>query len=541
MPKKNSRLSHLLGNPAVVTLAVCLLVLACNIAVVGRTRPFNSDDLYWQQVVRTWKPFSGHTLYFGTKDTFVEESPFFALMEHSFSPSRKLLIAESEILTLSAFTLFYVSALYFLKKLRLKPSYLGLLPFIWLSSFGYSLVQNYLNSDWRTFELGFSFLTFALVAATTLGEFKPMRSLWTKLVAAIGVIFTGVLIYSDPYYLFFTIGPLLLFIGALFLLKKISRVQLLAIFGAGALSMVFAKLTELFFTKAGAVTVTDTPSAFIGFDNIVTNIVASLHGLLIVFGADFFGRPTASLISIGSAINAAVLLIIGYRIWSLRVTLKHSVAEHLSLPQLWLTFFAGLSAFVFLIYTLSTLVTVTNYRYFLMLIYASIIILAFLLSSLKGTYIKLTMSCLLVAATAFNLWYTVLGDSIATQGDVTGNARNSLNFEIIDKVASQSLTKGYGSYWHGNVNTYLSGGRIIFLPTLCLPEGKTVPFKWLLDGDLYNHSAQSSFYIVDPDLFQPPTCSEQQLIDQFGTPENILHVRDKTILVFSYDIGTKMQ
>ncbi len=125
---KYNQLLILLKSPAIVVLGISLALLAVQIISVGRVRPFNSDDLYWQQVVHTWTPFNGNTVFLGTKDIFVEQVPFLALMEKLFNPSRNLVILETLMMTLSAFIFFYGSSLYFFKKLKLKLNYLTLLP-----------------------------------------------------------------------------------------------------------------------------------------------------------------------------------------------------------------------------------------------------------------------------------------------------------------------------------------------------------------------------------------------------------------------------
>jgi hypothetical protein len=530
----------LLKSPGVIMLLVSLLLLIVNILFIGKHRPFNSDDLYWQQVVRTWHPFGGRTLWLGTKDTFIEQVPFYYLMEHFFAPTRKLLVAETIMLTGAAFVAFYASSLYFLRKLRIRLSYTTLLPFVWLSSFGYPLVQNYLNSDWRTFELGFSFLTFVLVAAVCNDDLKPLHSNWSKIVSATTIAFIGILTYSDPYYLFFTLGPVLLFVTLLYYLKKITRAQVILIYSGFVLSLVFSKITALICAKAGFIIVTDTPAAFINFDSIVTNVVTSVHGLLILYGADFFGRPTTNKVTIGETVNAVLLVFVSYRAYKYRKIFTKASAQRLSIAELWVAFFAGTMFFVFLIYTSSTLVTLGNYRYFIMFLYCSIVLLAVVLHGLENYVLRISIVALLSVATIFNMGYTLVGHSVALQGDVQQNQSNEINFKFIDALKKDGVEKGYASYWQANVNTYLSGNKITFLPTLCTAEGKTVPFKWLIDDSLYDRQTHKSFYLIDPDIPQPPICSQDQIIAQFGKPQKTLKISDKLILIYSYDVGTKM-
>lgn len=534
------KLLSFVKQPVFVVLIICLVLLALNIVFIGHFRPFNSDDLYWQQVVRTWPPFSGHTLYLATKDIFIEEVPFFAIMEHIFSPSRKLLLAESGILTLSSFIFFYSSSLYFLRKIKAKLSYLTLLPFIWLSSFGYPLVQNYLNSDWRTFEVGLSFLTFMLVAAITFKDIQPLRTLRTKILSVVVLAYIGIVIYSDPYFLYFTIAPLFLFVLALYGLRKINRKQLAVLCGGTVLAMIFAKIAEIACAKAGVVIATDIPSAFVNFDNIVTNIISSIHGLLIVFGADFFGRQAFKLGTLGAIFNATILFFILHRVYSYRtVVTRFTKSKRLSLPSLWVTFFGFLLVFIFVIYTLTTLVLVSNYRFYILFIYCAITFLVFILANSSIKHLKLVLGLVIAVAISYNLAGTILFKNFLGQPGIAGNVGNSMNFEIINSADDEGLTKGYASYWQANVNTYFSNGKITFLPAIC-DAGVTRQFRWLIDGSQFNKKSSLSFYLMDPDFTAPPSCTEDKLLSQFGKPKKIRMIGNKRMLIYDYDIGDRI-
>jgi hypothetical protein len=530
----------MLKSPAGITLLVSLLLLALNIMFIGRLRPFNSDDIYWQQALRTWHPFSGETMYLATKDIFVEQLPFLFIMEKLFGPSRGLVIVEVLGMTLSAFIMFYFSALYFLKKLRIRSSYIAFLPFVWLASFGYPLVQNYLNSDWRSFEVGISFATYALVAAVTFGDINPLKSLKSKLLSVLAVGYIGIMIYSDPYFTFFTVAPLALFALFLFWLRKINRTQLQTILGGAIASLFVAKVIGFLARKAGVVIVGDTPSVFVGFDSILTNIISSLHGLLIVYGGDLSGRPAFGLTTFGTMINTALLIFIIAKVLHLWKLLRSDRSRSLPLAQLWAAFFGLLVVFIFIVYTSTTLVAVSNYRFFILLIYSSVLFLVIYLSSTPNRTAKLVIAALLVGGTLFNSAVTFASHNVRSQSDVAGDVSNSKNFAIIDAVRNERMTKGYAGYWQANINSYLSDNKIAFLPSLCDGNGQTLKFKWLVDGGQFNRPADRSFYVIDPSFPAPGVCTESQLSAQFGTPRKVLHIADKTILTYEYDITSKM-
>lgn len=146
--------------------------------------------------------------------------------ESIFAPSRSLILFEAWFITILTFVSAYFASVYFMRKLKLRINIASLLPFIWLASFGYPLVQNYLNSDWRTLEVGIAMLTFMLVAAICFDDFMPLRNVRNKLLSVLAILYVGLVSYSDPYFLIFTLGPVLIFTVLLFALKRIDRKNL---------------------------------------------------------------------------------------------------------------------------------------------------------------------------------------------------------------------------------------------------------------------------------------------------------------------------
>jgi hypothetical protein len=529
-----------LFSPVTVVFVLSLVLMAFSIFWVARYRPFNSDDLYWQQAIRTWKPFGGHLFYFGTKDIFVILAPFFAVTERLFNPSRRLMVAETMFLTLGTFTLFYFSSLYFLRKLLIRATYVTLLPFAWLASFGYPLVQNYLNTDWRTYGIGFSFATFALVAAVTNGDLEPLESWWGRLATALAVVLTGVLMYSDPYYTYFTVGPLVIFGAALLWWKKIGRGQFAFIYASIAASYVVSKIVAIVCMKAGIHIVGATPSIFVGWESLVSNILSSLHGMFDIFQANFLGHKVTSTVTAGYILNAVLLIFILWQLFTYFWMLKRAQAVKADLPRLWAGFFVLTMVLIFLVYTSSTLAADSNnFRFYIEFVYCAATLFAIALG-LMGKQGRAVFGGLLIVATLANLAFLVL-DTKFTPGEIVSNRANKWNFAVIDAVEAQGMTKGYTGYWDGNINTYLSDEKVTFLPTLCAPDGVTAHFRWLIDGGQFDKPASKSFYMINPDFAAPGLCPQSQLDAQFGPPQSEMMLGNKLLLFYNYDIGSRMR
>ncbi|HSX04852.1 MAG TPA: hypothetical protein VLF69_00040 [Candidatus Saccharimonadales bacterium] len=539
MQQHSRTLKRLLVQPAVVMFAIAIGLLLVSIICTHLHRSYNSDDVSWQVVLFHWRPFSGQTVSLGSSDNFVDKIPFFFLLEHVFSPGRKLLLLESSILAVGGFTGFYISALYFLRKAGVKLQYVTLLPFVWIASFGFAFAQLYLCPIWRGFETGLSFVTIMLTAMVYYREVQ-LRSWLSRTVFVVITAITGLLIYSDPYYLYFTIGFIGLFWAALRLLRKVSNRQLAIVYGGIVLALLFSKLTAWLSMQAGIRIVAVYPAQFVDFETLGHNIIIALHGLLISFGADFFGKPFSPHLGV----------IVGILNFSLLATLLCTMYRALrggqlklstSATNLWMAFFSGLAVFVFTVYTVSTLTDISTYRYFFLLVFSGMIVLALLLGKLGPGPVRLFLSALLILATLGNVAASLHGSTgYIEPGDLGGNVRNQQNYQFISALKSRGLKKGYANYWQADINTYLSNDAISFLPSLCSPEGKVTTFHWLIDNARFSQPTSRSFFLYDPDIPNPATCTISQVKDQFGKPAQVLSIADKTVLIYNYDIASKL-
>lgn len=430
------------------------------------------------------------------------------------------------------FSFFYVSSLYFLKKAKIKLSVFNLLPFVWLASFGYTYAQLFLNPIWRGFELGVSFLTFMLVAMYYYGDIKPLRSFGAKFLTILACLAMGVLIYSDPYYTYFTIGPILIFSVFLLGRHKITTKQFSLVAVLAVASLGISKMVAFFGSLAGIKMAASFPHEFVAFTNLPNNILVAIHNLLMIFGADFFGQAVMSLVAISALCNFAILCFIGYR------TYTQSTYKITQLSQYWKLFFVFSALGVFATYTVSTMPHIQAYRYLILVVLFAVLLLSFALGTLKSR--KLLVGFVIVTATVLNVSLTVRSNEGFLQAGSLGNHGNAVNYALINTIRDKNLTKGYAHYWQSSINSYLSQGTIDFLPVTC-PGGITQQFHWLTNPARFEISATRSFYIIDDDFTGVDSCTYDQITEQFGQPEEVLTVTNKKILIYNYDLQPKTQ
>lgn len=522
-------------NPISVVLVLSSIFIIANLYLAQHTSPFVSDDVAWQSTLMTWSPTNGHVAYMGNKDNFIMNVPLLALLGNLFAPTRTLLWVEAAIMAVVDFVLFYIAGLYFLKKCKVKIGYRSLLPFLWLASFGYSFATLFLNTDWRDFELGLSFVCFMLVAKIYFGELDPLKSWGSKIVSLVITLLLGVIIFSDPYFLYFTLTPIVALALVLFFLKKLSKLQALTILAMILLGLVFEKIIALVLSKVGLVVPPAGQQYLVDYNTLYTNAGLEVKSILNIFGANFFGLPVIGLATLTAAANFGVISFVFYRLLGIRF--RKEYMSRFGLPLgLWATFLGLLSAFVIIVYLISGF---DAYRYFAIMAFAFTLLLPLYSSKLKPVGAS-ALVVLVGIALVLNM-ATSIHEVNYPKADATGNIANAANYGVVAAVKKLGLTKGYTGYWSGNINTYLAGGKASFLPVVCT-NGRTMPYHQLVDDSLFNVSTGSSFYLLDPDAYGvPPTCDEAQLLGQFGPPQGTVKVLDKTIMIYGYDLATKMR
>jgi hypothetical protein len=527
-----------LTSPAFVVFVISSLLMSFNLAFTYRLRPFNSDDVFWQAILQSWHPFSGKTVTLGNSSVYVDKLPFYEFFQNYFAPSRKVLFAEAGISAVLGFTLFYWSCTYFLKKAGAKLNYITLSPFLWMASFGYSFSELFLNPNWRGFQIGISFALFALVAAISFKDIV-IKSSWSKFLLLVVAAYMGLQIYSDPYFLYFTIGPIAILSAVLFFARKLNSRQFTPIVTGLILSLGFSKLFELLFYQAGVRTTISYPMQFIHFENIPASFGGSVHSILIIFGADFFGLEFNKLATKILLLNFALLCYVLYRAFSYLSQTRQQSWQSFTINQSLRIFFVGICLFIFLTNTFSTLgIGTITYRYFLLFVLLMILIFSLSISALKNKYYRYLLAAMLIAATLLNIAMTVVLKPDYQRFEVADNRANTLNYAFIDILKNKGYDKGYANYWDANISTYLADNKVSFLPSVCNGT-KPIKWHWLINDDAFNKNSSRSFYIVNPDT--PAACTQKTLAKLFGNPIEKVKIGDKTILLYNYDISSKMK
>jgi hypothetical protein len=359
-------------------------------------------------------------------------------------------------------------------------------------------------------------------------------------------VIVGILIFSDPFILYFFIGPLLAWAFYLWTQAKVSSRQITALLVFFALGLIVSKITALLFGHMGFRMATEYPIQFIDFEKFANNIQIGINALLSIFNANFFGRNPFSITAITTLINFSILAFLIQRLLSYRNQMKSILMK--PNQDKWIAFFVLLFAFTLLLYIFSTVSvgTAQTYRYLITCVLIAPILLAYISVHRPSRII----TPLLIIAIVFNLSVSAfLLDSFLMEGSsdsrVVGqttfkaNKANSLNYKLITALKKEGVTKGYANYWEAGINTYLSRGAVEVLPVDC-EFNNTKPLKWLVDLKRYEVPTKKTAILLDPHIESQAMCTYDQIITQFGTPSHELKEYNISILVYDYDIYQKM-
>lgn len=520
---------------------VGLVVLLVSLLAVYHLRPFTSDDVVWQNALLSWRPFKGVVYYGDGSASYLAKVPIYWLIGHLMSPGRRALLASAALFSVANFTLIYWSSLYFLKRLKIGYTWLTLFPFVWLASLGSTMPALFLAVNMHNVEIGAIFAVFAVADMIYTGVWKPFASKRDLAWSIVACLFVGALVLNDQYTLYFCIVPLLLAAVLLWFFQPTVRSRLTRIVTLLVGGGIAYELLKHLVVMSGVRLQTGVQSQFISMEGLGNNLEATIRSLCIIFNADFWGRTVVQIATLTVLVNAALLAVILISIYKL---LRCAIAARQAkeTPPAVQIFFAGTFVWVLVLYTFSNLsVGASTTRYLIILPFLSVIMLASVAQRLRGMSRRL-LTVALVVATIMDLVGTVgsIKHPSLAGGGLTPNRTNTDNFAMIAEISSLGLTKGYTGYWDGNINTYLSKGNTTYLPTLCI-SGTTRRFDWLIDESQFTKPAAQSFYLYDPTQAAVSfSCSIKDMTAQFGQPERMIHYQNDTILVYGYDITSKI-
>ncbi len=514
-----NRFKKLIQTPLLTVYIVCTILVCFSLYAAQSHFNYSSDDVSWQTILLTWKPFSKQVAYVGANDNFLANVPIIWVIDHIMPAGRRELFIEALSLSVLNFTLFYFSVQYFLKKSSIERNYKHLFPFIWLACLGSGFSYFFLNTNWRDFEIGLSFFYYVIAFKYLYGEYEPLKNLLSKFETMSLLLLAVFFTYSDPYFFIFTILPICLLYILAFALKRVSKKQLTDIVLFTLISLSGARLMTSIMARVGIIAPKGT-LRITDIEHYNLALINTYRSILMIFNVNF---GHSFLFSFAMLLTLSILMI-----FSVKVLLSRKTSQYNAIYR----FIALLGLAVIVGYFAIDNAGINDTRYLILMVYTTVIMSVFCLnSSFRFASYLVVGLLILTSILSIQSSYTFVSTS-ATAG-------NQTNYQIIDEIENMGLTKGYANYWGADINTYLSGGKVSFLPITC-HKGKTETLPLLVNKSLFQKPATESFYLYNPLNPAPKSCSYEQVITQFGYPVRIKKIDGDSILIYNYDLHTKM-
>lgn len=500
-----------------------LVTFACGVLVMHVTGGYTSDSVAVQVVLGQWLRGYHDTAWLGV-DNFLLKLPVYLLTEYTLPHSRLTLLLTDLLFAAAGLFLFWRAARYFVARYApggrpaLGPAVL------WLTTLSTAFLAMFFIPNLRNVEIGLSFFIVAQVLRHLEGD-AEVSGRPGRVVVAAAVVGCGFFLYNDPYFLYTAAVPLMIALGHRWWTDGSRRaVVLLGLVGGSVLAHRAwqAVLEHL------NVRVFGPPPSFVPFDRFPETAGLFVQGVLRIFHADFFGRDVGRPGTVITLVNAALLglLLLFAAAWARRHLRSAPTGPVFVLAQI----VVASAAYVFSNYSTDT----GTHRYLVVLPF-DLVLVACLAHDRLARRGRVVLVGLLVVAFAGNT--LSLGRALASRPR-PGNTANQV---LIEAVRGQGLEKGYADYWSGNINTFLSGNEIDFIPVFC-PEGGYVPYRWLIDDAILDKPATRTFFVEDPKSQIGKGCPAATAATQFGPPAATVPLGDgRRLLVYDHDIGSTLR
>lgn len=532
-----------------VLFLVGLFILLLNMIRIYWTVSFNSDDVSQQVLLQQWLDY-GFAQTWLPIDTFVLKFPIHLLLDNlGFSPRHTALVA-MVFMNVSAYTITFVSFKYLSRVIfKIKNDLFWVLPLL----FVYSINSRYFtysikNINLRMIESAIMFGIVALVARwiTKTKSTSNHFTITSIVVISITATLTGLFYYNDPAFIIYLGSALLSILAVFFLSYSKNRVIIFKLSYFIISSFIAFEVFEKIFATLGFKTY-ETYANFVDYENFWGSLSNAIHGMLGIFGADFFGKLATSFTSI---IAIGAFTILGLYVYFIYRYFSNTKIVALK-PMELLVFSQPLIIFIsYFVSENSSDMFTTRYLY--LLPFYSILVIAINLQKIKNPKYGKYILILFGFVTVLNV-LSSLSTIYVARRDYTpaNNFRNETQAIIINALANEKLTKGYAGFWSANINNYLSDGMLTITPVSC-NEPQTRIFYWLYTEKIKEVKADRSFLIVSRNNEAAPSdygdkvsshfeCNTTKLIKEFGTPSKILTPTPETeIFVYEYDIGSKL-
>jgi hypothetical protein len=534
-----SLLWTILANPAgrILTLLLIGVVITVQLFMLhnlGTDYPpgYTSDDVAQQTILAQWDEGYTAKAVLGD-DNWSLKFPLYIAMNHApMSPATRIFVT-SWLLTIAtvfgaALTLWGIARRFATDQNR-KMLALVALPAVAIAALSPRAIYIISIVNTRNIEIPLFLLLLLTLLYFDSANFQVNKHRY-QILGAVALI--ALLLADDPLFLYMGAIPLvaLLAVRALFPGRAlIKTAQLLGIVAAG---WVASQLLRLGLTHLLPISFYPHASSIASPGVLASNVAILLTKDLQLFNVYLRG-PVFSLGTIVTLLSLGLLIAGLYACLRLFIAGWNNKTGSLSLQYLGLLPFW--IAAVLLATTFSSGIT---YLILVPFVLAACVIIA-AAKGLFGFHLPTAISISFLVCAAVN---TGASADMLVRHPV--DMANSDEQAIVSVLRANDLTKGFATYWHANIVTYLSDYDITVISVSCNTPGIIEPYAVLEEPAILSKRALKSFMLFYPTRERDQNeCTLPQITSQFGTPAEILAVPTSAgakIAVYDHDITSSL-
>ncbi|KHL92664.1 hypothetical protein QW71_27960 [Paenibacillus sp. IHB B 3415] len=261
----------------------------------------------------------------------------------------------------------------------------------------------------------------------------------------------------------------------------------------------------------------DTNMRFTTYDKVDNNLSLAVEGLIKLLGADIFNHPL-SLTSLLTLAHLFVALFVLMLPLSCLKNCKNYLESHDYISLL-----LSASMYILIIaFILSNMaIDINSTRYLVAFVLFGAIVIG------RSTYSQLRIF-------KISLPILILIYAVSTTQILRSEIPISSQAKLSEFLIANNLNYGYSSFWASNIVTVESNDRVK-VRAISEVEGELRPFNWFSEQNWYKEN--TTFLILNA---VGSNLTYNTAVNQFGIPNQNLSFEEYDILVWNYNISTKL-
>lgn len=283
--------------------------------------------------------------------------------------------------------------------------------------------------------------------------------------------------------------------------------------GGAVVALLAGAVGRHFISEVGGFHYAPFPVTFASWSAFVNNLGLFVQGILLLFGANFFGH-VLNLSLIGVLIRGLVVIALGFTLWRWRRDSDTTWLDDVLASGI------VIDCAAYLFSSLPVNIETTRYLTPVWVFGLMLVSRYFLRKATIKIYLKGAIGGgMLIVGLAFGSLWPFRPPVSAYQ-------------VLASWLMAHHLTRGYGGYWDASIITVATHNRVRIAPVIATSSGVLEPFQWNSSKTWYRDSLRTPASFLVYDVSHWGSVDRQSAIHTWGMPANRTRVGAYTVLVY---------